>query len=86
MRADDVAAVPRERWATTPVHEVVVADVASVPPTALVSDAVGAMQTADTDRIAVCEAGGYVGVVTASDLVQLDEVLEAVDGHGKGAT
>lgn len=42
-------------------------------------DAIRAMETAGGERLAVCEDGRFVGVMTAAGLVQLDELLERTD-------
>jgi CBS domain-containing protein len=33
------------------------------------------MEESDADRLAVCDDGRFVGVVTADDIVELDEIL-----------
>lgn len=75
VRAEDLAGVDQSTWPTTRVADVMRTDV----PTALLSwtvaDAIRAMEEADADRLAVCDGPRFVGVVTADDIVELDEIL-----------
>ena len=45
----------------------------------LLRDAIRVMEQAGTDRLAVCDDGRFVGVITAADLVQLNEVIESTE-------
>jgi CIC family chloride channel protein len=74
--AEGIGAIPRERWATTLVREVMRTDVPVAEVSWLLSDAIRALEDAALDRIAVCDDGRFVGVITSSDLVQLDQVLD----------
>jgi CBS-domain-containing membrane protein len=74
--ADQVHAIDREAWSTTTVREVMRTDVPIASPSWALRDAIQAMDDADTDRMAVVGDGRYVGVITAADLIQLDEILE----------
>lgn len=40
------------------------------------ADAIRAIDDAATDRIAVCDHGTFVRMITSADLVELDEVLD----------
>ncbi len=78
---EDIAALPRQEWTATPVARVARTD----GPTAQVSwtlgDAVHAMEAADVDRLAVLdEADAYVGLVTTSEILKLDDILEHAEG------
>lgn len=80
VRADELAGVAREAWATTTVASLVRTD---VPVAALdwrVRDVVRAMEAADADRLAVLDGDRFVGVVTSADIVNLDEILDRVEG------
>jgi CBS domain-containing protein len=85
--AEEVGGVDREAWATTTVREVMRTDVPVADLTWLLGAAIDAMEESRSDRIAVCriEDGGpmFVGVITAADLVELDEVLDRT-GTGTG--
>ncbi len=74
--AEDVGALDRDAWATTPATEIMRTDVPVADIDWLLADAVRAIEDAATDRIAVCDHGTFIGVITAADLVVLDEVLD----------
>jgi CIC family chloride channel protein len=80
--ADAVGRLAREAWATTTVAEIMRTDIPTATPAWLVGDAIRAIEQADTDRLAVCSDGRFIGVITAADLVQLDEILERTDTGG----
>jgi CBS domain-containing protein len=76
----EVGATDREHWATTAVRDVMRTDVPVADAGWLVGDAIRAIEDCGIDRIAVCDNGTFVGVVTATDLIELDEVLDPLDG------
>jgi hypothetical protein len=78
-RAEDLSGVPRDDWPTTPVSAVMTTEVPVAATSWSVSDAVRAMQAADVDRLAVCDDGRFVGVISAADLVRLDDILDRTD-------
>lgn len=75
--AHTLAEVDRAEWATTPVSEVMRTDIPTAAPRSVLADAIRAMEAAGADRLAVCDDGRFIGVVTAAELVRLDEVLDA---------
>jgi predicted transcriptional regulator len=75
-RAEDVGAVERDAWATTRVRDIMRTDVPVADMGWVLGDAIRAIEEANSDRIAVCDSGVFVGVITAADLVELDEVLD----------
>jgi CIC family chloride channel protein len=84
-RAEDVGATARERWATTTVRDVMRTDVPVADLSWLLADAIRAIEASGSDRIAVCDGGDggrFVGVITAADVVRLDEVLDRTAGSG----
>jgi CIC family chloride channel protein len=74
-RAEDLAGLDRGTWLTTTVAEVMRTDVPVAALTWKVADAIRAMEEADADRLAVCDGPRFVGVITADDIVELDEIL-----------
>jgi CIC family chloride channel protein len=76
VTADDLASLDRAAWATTPVAAVLREDVPVASSSWTVSDAIVAMEEADVDRLPVCEGGRFVGIVAASEIVRLDEILD----------
>ena len=83
-RAEDVGGVDRDDWATTRARDIMRTDVPVADVTWLLADAIHAIEDAGTDRIAVCDHGTFVGVITAADLVQLDEVLDRTSRPPEG--
>lgn len=76
---DQLQELPREHWSATSATDVLRTDVPLAEPTWTLAHAAEAMSVADTDLLAVGEAGNYLGVISSADLVALDEVLEASD-------
>jgi predicted transcriptional regulator len=74
-RAEDLAELDRGTWLTTTVAEVMRTDVPVAALTWKVADAIRAMEEAEADRLAVCDGPRFVGVITADDIVELDEIL-----------
>jgi len=79
VRVDDLAAIDRSRWPSTTVEEVMLADVPVASPDWSFGDAIVAMERAGVDRLPVCRDDVFLGVVTATDLVQLDEIMDRSD-------
>ncbi len=77
----DLAQLPRAEWATTPVSELASTEGGTIPVTSTVGDALRALEEADEDRLPVVDAdGGFVGLVSMSEILRLDQVLDATDG------
>ena len=79
VRAEDIGAVPQAEWETTRARDVLCTDIPVADPTWLLSDAIRAIESSGTDRLPVCNGDAFVGVITANDLVELDEVLGRTD-------
>lgn len=72
----DVNTVPRDRWADTPLSEVMVTPVTTTP-RALVGDVVAVMNLHGFDRIPVVEARDpqrLVGIVSSTDVLGIEEL------------
>jgi CIC family chloride channel protein len=74
-RAEDLARVERDQWATTTVADVMRTDVPVATTSWTVADAIRAMDDADADRLPVCDGSRFVGVIGADEIVKLDEIL-----------
>jgi CIC family chloride channel protein len=74
--ADGLEALDRGSWPATAVDRVMRTDVPAARPDWQVGDALRAMEQADVDRLAVLDDDRFLGVVTASEVVRLDEILE----------
>jgi CBS domain-containing protein len=79
--AHSLADIERDAWATTTVDRLMRTTVPVASPDWLLADAIRAMEAADADRLAVCDDGRFIGVVTASDAIRLDEILDATEGR-----
>jgi signal-transduction protein with cAMP-binding, CBS, and nucleotidyltransferase domain len=75
VRAEDVGEVDPETWATTQARDIMRTDVPVADMAWVLGDAIRALDDAASDRIAVCADGTFIGVITAADLIELDEVL-----------
>jgi CBS domain-containing protein len=77
--AADLQAIDRDRWATTHAIGVARSDAPVVGPDASIRGAIRAMESADVDLVVVCDGTTYVGVVTAADLMRIDQLLARDD-------
>jgi CBS domain-containing protein len=75
-RAEDLADLDRSDWATTRVDAIARRDLPTVGLRQRVDDALHAMDAAGVDRLAVCDDGGYLGVVSVDDVIRLDDVID----------
>ena len=76
-RLDDVHDLDRADWETTTVADTMATDLPTGLPSWTLRDAVAAMDAADSDVLAVTDGdGNFIGVVTADDILKLDEILD----------
>ncbi len=76
-RLDDISDLDRDDWETTTVGDCMAADLPTALPSWTLRDAVAAMESADIDVLAVTDGEGtFIGVVTADDILKLDEILD----------
>jgi CIC family chloride channel protein len=80
MSLAELRDTPQSRWHDVTVAEAMRTDVPTAAPQAALRDAVAAMEHADVDVLPVTEGRSFVGVVTTSEIVRLDEILDRVDG------
>lgn len=78
--SDDIHALDRSEWRGILVRDIVRADAPMVPIRDSLREAIEMMEGAGTDRIAVCDGTTYVGIVSAGDLIRLDDLLSE---HGQ---
>jgi CIC family chloride channel protein len=72
---DQASTIERAAWDATAVSVVMRTDIPAASPSWPLRDALEVMDEAGTDRLAVCDDGRFVGVITAADIVRLDEIL-----------
>jgi CIC family chloride channel protein len=81
----DLNDVPRDRWATTPVGDIVHDDGPTVRPDHRLEHALITMQAADLDVLpVVADDGTFSGVVTLNDVVRLDQILASTENAAAG--
>lgn len=77
---DDLRTVPREDWATTTAGSIARDEAPHARAWWTVEDAVRAMDRTGHGLLPVTDdAGGFVGIVTTTDLLRLDEILGTLD-------
>jgi len=84
-RIDELDEVDEAKWETEPVTAIARTDLPVGRPDWTLREAVEAMQAADVDRLPVVDAGGrFVGVVSTSEILKLDEILGEAEESGGG--
>ncbi|HEX4819693.1 MAG TPA: chloride channel protein, partial [Acidimicrobiales bacterium] len=81
MRIEELQAVPQERWDTERVLDHLRADFPVVKPDVLVRDALTLMEEADVDLVPVLDGDDFVGIVTTTEILKLDEILGQTSGE-----
>lgn len=83
-RMDELDNVDETEWETTDVSAIARTDLPTGRPGWTLREAVEAMQHADIDRLPVVDTSGrFIGVVSTSEILKLDEILgEAETGGG----
>lgn len=84
VRAEDIRPIERDAWSSTTVGDIMRTDVPAASPGWVLRDAIRVMEEVDSDRLAVCDGEHFIGTITATDLVQLDEILERTDSSADG--
>ena len=73
---DELDKVDERQWETEPVLTIARTDLPTGRPHWTLREAVEAMQAADIDRLAIVDSDGrFVGVVSTSEILKLDEIL-----------
>ena len=82
-RLDELDRVDQREWETAIVERIMRDDLPTGRPGWTLREAVTAMQAADIDRLPVVDAGGrFIGVVSTSEILKLDEILDEADSRG----
>jgi CBS domain-containing protein len=79
MRIEELQDVLQEQWSTSRVVDHMRTDFPTVPVEAIVRDALVAMEAADADVLAVVDGDSFVGVVTTTEILRLNEILDRAD-------
>ena len=83
IRVEEVAETPQERWASTPVSDLMRMDFPTANPRWQLRDALRAMERADIDLLPVVEGERFVGVVTTAEILKLDDILHMTGDEEK---
>jgi len=79
----DLHTVPPEQWTMTTVGAIARDEPPHAAPSWTIGQAVGAMDAGGFDVLPVVDADGFfVGIVTTTELLHLDEILEATEPDG----
>lgn len=81
MRIEELQATPEEQWSTTSVAEAMRTDFPAAAPDWLLRDALAAMEEADVDLLPVVDDTAFVGAVTTTEILKLDEILGRTTGE-----
>jgi len=82
-RLDELDRVDEAEWETTAVTAIARTDLPTARPAWTLREAVEAMQAADVDRLPVVDDNGrFIGVVSTSEILKLDEILGEADSRG----
>ncbi|MED5220411.1 MAG: chloride channel protein [Actinomycetota bacterium] len=77
----EVSAIERSAWDDTAVGDLLNADLPAARPNWSLRDAIVAMEQADVDILAVTDAeGAFIGMLSADDILKLDEILDETGG------
>lgn len=77
---DQLRELTSEDWDSKTVGEMTATNLPAARPSWTLRDAVAAMETADVTSLAVVTAEGmFVGIVSAEDILKLDEILDETD-------
>ena len=79
---DELRAVPQERWAAERVGDHMRTDFPVARLDMVVRDALYLMEQADVDLLPVLDGETFVGVVTITEILKLDEILGQTSGEG----
>jgi len=78
---DELRAVPQERWGAERVGDHMRTDFPVARPDMVVRDALYLMEQADVDLLPVLDGDTFVGVVTITEILKLDEILGQTSGE-----
>jgi CIC family chloride channel protein len=75
VRIEELQAVPQDLWANVQVGDHMRTDFPTLAPTVTVRDALTHMEKADVDLLPVVDGDTFVGLVTTTEILRLDEIL-----------
>ena len=81
MRIEELQSVPQDEWATEHVGDHMRTDFPTATPTMTVRDTLTVMEDADIDLLPVIDGDTFVGVVTTTEILSLDEILNQTDSE-----
>jgi chloride channel protein, CIC family len=81
MGIDELQAVPDDRWPTENVGQHLRTDFPTATFDLSIRDALTLMQQADVDLLPVVDGNAFVGVVTTTEILKLDEILDQTNSQ-----
>jgi CIC family chloride channel protein len=81
MRIEELQAVPQDQWATGQVGQHMRTDLPIANPGMSIRDALALMEEGDVDLLPVVDGDIFVGVVTTTEILKLDEILGQTSGE-----
>jgi hypothetical protein len=81
MRIEELQAVPQQQWDAERVGRHMRTDFLTATPSMTVRDALTLMEDADIDLLPVLDGDTFVGVVTTTEILRLDEILDQTHGE-----
>jgi CIC family chloride channel protein len=81
MRIEELQSVPQQQWDAEQVGRHMRTDFPTATPTMTVRDALTLMEDADIDLLPVLDGDTFVGVVTTTEILSLDEILDRTHGE-----
>jgi CIC family chloride channel protein len=82
MRIEELQDVPQTDWATQEVDQHMRTDFPVIKPDTTLRDALTIMEEVDIDLLPVVDGDSFVGVVTTTEILKLDDIL----GQARGVT
>jgi predicted transcriptional regulator len=76
MRIEELQTVPQDQWATEVVADHMRTDFPTIETGASLRDALAVMGDADIDLLPVVDRDSFVGVVTTTEILKLDDILD----------
>ena len=80
MRIEELQSVPQDQWAAEHVGAHMRTDFPTAVPSMTLRATLTVMEDADVDLLPVVDGATFVGVVTTTEILSLDEILNQTDG------
>ncbi|MDQ6617382.1 MAG: chloride channel protein [Actinomycetota bacterium] len=82
MAIEELQTVPNDQWDHQHVGNHMRIDLPTANPTMSLRDVLALMEDADVDLLPVLDGDSFVGVITTTEILKLDEILDQTGGEG----